>query len=290
MKKIVINSPFRWAGSKKKLLNEMLETMFVRNKNNYIEPFLGSGIVLLNVINNSEELGYKKYYVNDINKNIIEFYKLLKTDVTYILNIIEEVAAKYNDLDIDEQKEMYYRIREEFNNSENNKCINFYFLMKTGFNGVYRVNSSGKFNVPFGKKTKIFVDRNLFLKLSQLIQNVEFYNLPYQEFMEIMKANKIINNSFIYCDPPYIPDDESVYQKQMLYTKSEFNHQELFNFFVDKNISDVMISMSESKIADSIYMKKPFEKKVIKDILRVVNPKKLFSSKEIAYINYKIEK
>lgn len=74
MKNEVLSSPIRWAGSKKRVLNEMLES-FKKDKENYIEPFLGSGVVMINVLNNINILHYKNIYVNDINSNIIHFYK-----------------------------------------------------------------------------------------------------------------------------------------------------------------------------------------------------------------------
>ena len=83
-KESIINSPIRWAGSKRKILNEMLNT-FPRNKRNYVEMFLGSGVVLLNVLDNNDILNYKNFYVNDINSNIINFYILLRDNVDYLI-------------------------------------------------------------------------------------------------------------------------------------------------------------------------------------------------------------
>ena len=80
----VLNSPIRWAGSKKKILNEMLNA-FKPGKDNYIECFLGSGVVLINVLKNNDKLKYKNFYVNDINSNIINFYKLLQKKPEYLI-------------------------------------------------------------------------------------------------------------------------------------------------------------------------------------------------------------
>ena len=124
--------------------------------------------------------------------------------------------------------------------------------------------------------------------ISKLLENVEFYNLPFEDFLNIMKEKGILKDSFVYCDPPYLPDDMLVYQKQMLYTKETFNHESFFNMVNDLKIKNVMISMSESKIADKIYNKWPYKKIDVREIIRVVNPKKLFSSREIAFINYDI--
>ena len=291
MKKEVISSPIRWAGSKKKLLNEMLEKTFKRNKKNYVECFLGSAVVLLNVINNNEELKYENFYVNDINANIINFYVLLQKEPIYLISKIQELSNQYNMLPIDAKSDMFYDIRSKFNSSENTneKSIYFYFLMKTGFNGVYRENSKGEFNVPFGRKEKIIIDEKYLIDISKLIKNVKFYNLPFEKFLDKLLKKGIIDDAFVYCDPPYLPDDLLVYQKQMLYTKDSFNHEKFFSVLCENNIENVMISMSESKIADKIYNHSPYDKIDVRNIIRVINPKKLFSSKEIAYINYKIE-
>lgn len=291
MKKEVISSPIRWAGSKKKLLNEMFEKMFVKNKKNYVECFLGSGVVLLNVLNNKEELKYENFYVNDINSNIINFYKMLQCEPHYFLNNIKPLAQQYNSLQMAQKSDLFYYIRKRFNDSIDikEKSIYFYFLMKTGFNGVYRENSKGKFNVPFGKKEKIFIDDEYFIDISKMIKKVKFYNLPFEQFLEKMSKKNVLEDSFVYCDPPYLPDDMLVYQKQMLYTMDSFNHELFFEIVNKLNIKNIMISMSESMIADHIYKHFPFKKINIMEIIRVINPKKLFSSKEIAYINYDIE-
>lgn len=291
MKKDVISSPIRWAGSKKKLLNEMLERTFVRNKKNYIECFLGSGVVLLNVINNQEELKYQNYYVNDINSNIINFYLLLQKEPNTLISEISVLVEKYNGLDLDGKSLMFYELRKRFNSSCESieKTVLFYFLMKTGFNGVYRENSKGEFNVPFGKKEKITVNEEYLLKISKIIKKVKFYNMEYEKFLSLMQKKGMLDDSFVYCDPPYLPDDMLVYQKQILYTKDSFNHEMFFEYMNNNHIKNVMISMSESKIADKIYCHSPYRKVDMMEIIRVINPKKLFSSKEIAYINYEIK-
>lgn len=291
MKKEVISSPIRWAGSKKKLLNEMLEETFKRHQKNYVECFLGSAVVLLNVINNNEDLDYENFYVNDINPNIINFYVLLQKKPEYLITQIKELSDKYNNLSTDDQSSFFYDIRNMFNCSENSdeKSIYFYFLMKTGFNGVYRENSKGHFNVPFGRKVKIIIDEKYLMNVSKMIKKVKFYNLPFEDFLDKMDKKGILEDAFVYCDPPYLPDDLLVYQKQMLYTKDSFNHELFFSTLNELNIKNVMISMSESIIADKVYSNPPYKKIDVRNIIRVINPKKLFSSKEVAYINYQIE-
>ena len=284
----VLNAPIRWAGSKKKILVEMLNA-FKPNRENYIECFLGSGVVLVNVLKKNNTLNYKNFYVNDINPYIINFYKLLQNNPHYIIKHIRELATVYNNYDIIKKEKYYYEIRARFNEEKDleSKSILFYFLMKTGFNGVYRENKSGKFNVPFGRKEKIVVNEDYLIELSKLIQPVNFYNLDYKTFLNRMREDGKIDNSFMYFDPPYLPDDSLVSQKQTLYTKDIFDHKLFVSTITELKGKYVMISMSDSKQADEIYGK--FIKNNMKEILRTINPIKLFSSTEIAFTNYKIE-
>ena len=281
----VLNSPIRWAGSKKKILNEMLNA-FKPNKENYIECFLGSAVVLINVLKNNDKLNYKNFYVNDINSNIINFYKLLQKKPDYLIKHISELAKVYNSYNGSEKEKYYYDLREQFN-EEKDQDNKFYFLMKTGFNGVYRENKNGKFNVPFGRKEKIIVNEEYLEELSKLIKPVKFYNLDYKSFLDKMKKDEIVENSFMYFDPPYLPDDLLVSQKQELYTNDTFDHRRFVDKIIDLKGKYMMISMSDSKQADDIYGK--FIKNNMKEILRTINPIKLFSSTEIAFTNYKIE-
>ena len=285
MKDEVLSSPIRWAGSKKRVLNDMLES-FKRDKENYIEPFLGSGVVMINVLNNNvETLHYKNIYVNDINGNIIDFYKMLKSKPKKLINDLIELSDKYNDMDNEDKEKMYYEIRDRFNNFEENKSVYFYFLMKVGFNGVYRENKSGKFNVPFGRKEKFIVQETSLLTISKLIKNVHFYNLSYDKFLDKLSKKEILNDSFMYCDPPYIPDDKLVSQKQELYTSGNFNHYDFVEKLKSFSQSNIIISMSESTKAKKIYGKS-FITKNLTDIIRTINPQKLFKSKEILFLNY----
>ena len=262
---------------------------FKPDKDNYIECFLGSGVVLINVLKNNDKLKYKNFYVNDINSNIINFYKLLQKKPEYLINEIIELATLYNNYDMSKKEEYYYKLRDQFNDEKDldNKSILFYFLMKTGFNGVYRENKAGRFNVPFGRKEKIVVNEGYLEELSRLIKPVNFYNLDYNSFLDKMKKDGKIDNSFMYFDPPYLPDDLLVSQKQELYTNDTFDHRGFVNKIMGLDGKYVMISMSDSKQADEIYGK--FIKNSMKEILRTINPVKLFSSTEISFTNYKIE-
>lgn len=287
----VVNSPIRWAGSKKKILNEMLD-FFDKTSNIYIEPFLGSGVVMINLINNIDKFQFKEIYVNDINSNIINFYELLKNDYQYVEKNIKKIINIYNNFSNEKQKEeFFYHIRIKYNKLKNNskvKSIYFYFLMKSGYNGVYRENKKGEFNVPFGRKENINFDEEGLKKISKQLINVNFFNYDYVDFIEKLKEKKILDGAFIYFDPPYIPEEKSVSKKQELYTNKNFEHEEFVKYIKKINNSRFLISMSESGKSNLIY--KDFHKYKVDEIIRTINPKKIIRSTEILYSNYIIEK
>ncbi|MBO0469698.1 Dam family site-specific DNA-(adenine-N6)-methyltransferase [Enterococcus sp. DIV0242_7C1] len=286
----VISSPIRWTGSKKKLLNEMI-VMFDTNKKIYVEPFLGSGVVLLNTLKNGL---FDEYYVNDINPDIINFFIYISEDFNNFSSSIENLVNLYNSLSSLELKsEFYYQTRENYNLEENNfeRATLFWFLMKTCYNGVYRKNSSNKYNVPFGKTEKVILNKDELMVISKLVNKVNFFSKDSSDFLDFLKKDKEVDftNSFIYCDPPYIPQTKSM-KNQTLYTKSVFNQVDFKNeldYYGDTGAS-IMVSMSETKEAIKLYQKN-YDKVNVVDIIRIVNPKKRLKSREIAFLNFNIE-
>jgi DNA adenine methylase len=246
--------------------------------------------VLINLLNNIETFKFERFIVNDINSNIINFYLLLKDEYKYLKRYLIQIENLYNSFsNLKEKEEYYYKIREKFNNTNNKiRTVYFLFLMKAGFNGVYRENREGKFNVPFGKKEYIRIDYDNLEYISNLIQNVEFYNLEYKEFFKFLKSKKMFNNSFLYCDPPYLPEDKIINQKQLLYTKEIFDHEEFINNIFKLSSAKYMISMTDSKLANQIYGK--LEKYTARELIRTINPKKSFKSTELIFSNYKLNR
>ena len=245
---------------------------------------------MINLLNNIEHFSFERIIVNDLNGNIINFYKLLKSDAKYITKNIKKIEEIYNNYeDLSEKEVYYYQIREKFNEKKNKiNVVYFLFLMKAGFNGVYRENSNGKFNVPFGKKEHICFDADYLMEISKLIQNVEFYNLKYTELFDKLKKERILNKSYIYCDPPYLPEDDNIDQKPLLYTKYHFNHEEFANILNKLKKARFSVSMIHSKSSDSIYGSKFYTFEIGK-LIRTINPKKVFKSTELIFSNYEIK-
>ena len=243
--------PFvKWAGGKKSLIPQISNYYPIELKNNkidtYIEPFVGGGAVLINILINYK---VKKAYAFDINKDLINCYNVIKNNVEKLINELKVKEKKYMSLEMKERKEYFYEIRTEYNSykleKENNvkRASEFIFLNKTCFNGLYRVNKDDKFNVPFNnaKKPPICDSENL-RNLSELIKNVEFIWGNYYD------SEKYINgNTFIYFDPPYRP--LNITSGFTSYTKFDFNDEDqkkLAKFYAKLDSNNVKLMLSNS--------------------------------------------
>lgn len=219
--------PFlKWAGGKTQLIEQIKENLpdcIKTDKFTYIEPFVGSGAVLFWMLDKYPNL--EKAVINDINKDLTDSYLTIKHNVNDLINILKIWEAEYHSL-VDKQeakKEYYYEKRELFNSRTSDQTTQsaiFIFLNRTCFNGLYRVNSKNKFNVPIGsyKTPQICNEENL-LAVSAVLQRVEILNGDFSE--TIKHANE---NTFFYFDPPYKPlSDTSSFNS---YAKDEFNDDE----------------------------------------------------------------
>ena len=189
----------KWVGGKSKLLPEILSRIDeIPNKEDktYFEPFLGSGIVLQNII---RKYKFKSYVVSDINPILIETHKCIKDNVDDLIECLEMLS-------VDTTSQAYYSLREVFNDSIVHHeftpftCALFIYLNHTCFRGLYRVNKDGMFNTPYGNynNPRIFNEQQL-RELSDLYNSVdiEFYNCSYEEI------DFGIGN-VLYLDPPYL--------------------------------------------------------------------------------------
>lgn len=205
----------KWAGGKRQLLPEISkrypDALRCGKITTYIEPFVGGGAVFFDVIKRFPLL--ECAYLIDVNKELIMLYEVIKRSVHALITRLEVFQTDYLKLDEAERSEFYYQVREIYNaekdkvmSSEYNetwiaRAAQTIFLNKTCFNGLFRVNSKGKFNVPFGryKNPSILQERRL-LAVHEALQITE---IIYGDFSQVeILANK---NSFIYYDPPYRP-------------------------------------------------------------------------------------
>ena len=205
--------PFlKWAGGKRQLLPEIEKRLpdFIKNgeKFNYVEPFIGSGSVMFHLINNYNE-NIERIIINDLNKRLIYLYETIIYNPQKFIQGIKKIEREYKKLDNHEKKDFYLKKREEFNNlpirkdQKLNISMLFLFLNKTGFNGMYRENKSGDYNVPFGKQNNpSFLDEKNILNISKLLsKKIEIRNKSYENILYTNTNFK----TFYYLDPPYIP-------------------------------------------------------------------------------------
>jgi DNA adenine methylase len=186
----------KWAGGKSSLLTE-LDKYIPNNIETYYEPFLGGGSVFFHVANK-----VKKAYLSDVNPELVNTYNTVKSNVEDLIKDLSNIESEYLSLQDEKRKHLYLSLREEYNSSNElnvRKAALFIALNKTCFNGLYRVNSKNKFNVPIGsyKKPKI-CDKPALLKTSKLLNVATIECKRYSDIVPTI-------NSFIYLDPPYRP-------------------------------------------------------------------------------------
>ena len=234
--------PFvKWAGGKTQLLNNLTE-LAPSEFNNYYEPFLGGGAFFFKL----HSLGkIKKSFLNDINQELVNAYKTIKEKPQELIN--ELSSGKYAN-----EEKTFYKIREENPKSNIERAARFIYLNKTAFNGLYRVNAQGKFNVPFGKYSNPKIpDAENILASSTALQTDEITCLDFEDAVE--KAGK---NDFVYFDPPYQPISKT--SKFTNYTAKGFGEGDqarLFRIFkrLAKKGCFVMLSNSYSEIIKELY-------------------------------------
>jgi len=218
--------PFvKWAGGKTNLLDSIENKLPYDRKDSftYIEPFVGSGAVLFQVLNNYPNLN--QVVINDINSDLINTYKTIVNSVDELVDLLKTWETEYHNLSSDENKKKTYfkSKRKSFNtrkSSEMKQSALFLFLNRTCFNGLYRVNRKNEFNVPIGsyKKPSICNEDNLKLA-SKLLQNVTILNVDYTKTI-----NYADDKSVFYLDPPYKPLNKTSYFNS--YAKDQFDDKE----------------------------------------------------------------
>ncbi len=199
----------KWAGGKRQLVPYIREFYKNLTPNKYIEPFFGGGAVYFDVLNTFGHEKKNNAIINDINKDLINMYRDIKSKPDELIYFCKTIESDYKKTD-------YYFIRNRFNgqDAKKNKTIRYeniersaalIFLNRTCFNGLYRVNKNGFFNVPKGSyKNPLIIDEDNLYKLSFLLPDLK--NIRCQQFDEIEEIKK---GDLVYFDPPYHPLNET---------------------------------------------------------------------------------
>jgi DNA adenine methylase len=232
---LVEPKPFlKWAGGKRQLLNDLLR--YSPSKfNDYYEPFLGGGALFFKLAS----LGrIKRAHLNDNSKILIDAYATIKEHPQEL--VAELKSGKYVN-----QKEVFYDIRREQPKDLIKATARLLYLNKTAFNGLYRVNSQGKFNVPFGKyvNPKILDEQNI-IAVSKALQTDELMNTDFE--MAVKNAKR---GDFIYFDPPYYPLSKTA--NFTGYTKEDFtvkDQERLARNFSELDKKGCLVMLSNSYV------------------------------------------
>lgn len=252
--------PFlKWAGGKKQLLAEFdkrfpneLKTGEIAR---YVEPFVGGGAVFFHV---AQKFNFEKCHIFDINEELILTYKVVKKDVGDLIDILGTLESEFLELNTKMGELFYYEVREKFNDDKSKINFNRYnnnwieraaqiiFLNKTCFNGLFRVNSNGEFNVPFGKyKNPRILNKDNLGKASNVLGNTQIHSGDFTECEPFVD-----NYTFVYLDPPYRPLNQT--SSFTSYSKDNFNdkgHIRLAKFYrtLDNKGAKLMLSNSDPK-------------------------------------------
>ena len=207
--------PFvKWAGGKWALIKEFVKHLpndFKEQQNiTYVEPFVGGGAMLFYMLTHYPNI--KRAIINDVNKDLINCYLLIKNTPAKLISSLKKIQEEYRQLtSIESKAKYYYEMREKYNKDEfplEDRTACFIFLNKTCFNGLYRVNTSGKFNVPFGKYEKPNIcDEKLIMADHDVLNKVDIYVGGYQNITKHLGKGY----NFIYIDPPYRPLSDSAH-------------------------------------------------------------------------------
>lgn len=243
--------PFiKWVGGKGQLIEQLealLPADFVERENiTYIEPFVGGGAMLFYMLQKFSNI--KSAVINDINPDLTLCYQVVRDNPTELIKSLKDIQSQYYSIKTeDKRKDFFLQQRELFNTKSLNKIDNttlFFFLNRTCFNGLYRVNKSGKFNVPFGRySTPTICDESTIYADSKILKNVEIMTGDFEQTFD-----KIKGNTFFYFDPPYRPlSNTSSFND---YTKEDFNDNaqirlKLFCDKLNKVGIDFMLSNSD---------------------------------------------
>jgi DNA adenine methylase len=249
--------PFvKWAGGKGNLLQKLealLPTDFDDLKNvTYIEPFVGGGAMLFHMLQRHKCI--TRAVINDINADLIRCYQLIANNPQILIDRLKNIENNYFSVDFPARKELFYAYRDQYNSEgihPDERAALFIFLNHTCFNGLYRVNAAGKFNVPYGRyKKPVICNKEVIMADHRLLNSIELMIRQPGDY-KLVRQNLSRNHpNFVYFDPPYRPlNDTSSFREYSNDPFDDIQQEELKEFcdrLSNKNCL-IMLSNSDSK-------------------------------------------
>ena len=261
MSKCIQVKPFlKWVGGKTKLLSEIEKSLpknLIKKSFNYVEPFLGGGAVFFHLI---QKFDIEKAYLNDLNNKLIDVYKDVRDKNTELIQKLKKLELDY--YGSSDKKTFFLDKRNEFNTIKKSteKSALFVFLNKTGFNGMYRENSKGEFNIPFGKmKAPMICNKKLLTQINKILNDNEIV-FSSKSFEKVIVDEA---NTFYYLDPPYRPVSKT--SSFTNYTRRSFSEktQQLLKEYCDTiNSKEAFFMQSNSYSNDGFFQKLYKDRKI----------------------------
>ncbi|MGQ0795741.1 MAG: DNA adenine methylase [Nitrosopumilaceae archaeon] len=236
----LVPKPFvKWAGGKRQLI-PILSQHIPKKFGTYFEPFVGGGAVLFYLTIENPKI---ECFVSDLNSDLILSYVTIRDRVEELIFALENHSENY----FKNPKEYYYEIRESHPKNQIEKVSRLIFLNKTCFNGLYRVNSKGKFNVPLGKYTNPNITNKENLLIVSHVLRSKNISIKCQDFIKALENAQ--ENDFVYLDPPYQPVSQT--SNFTSYTNDNFGYEDQERLFLEFERLDslgckVMLSNSKS--------------------------------------------
>lgn len=255
-------SPFlKWAGGKRQLLDKIIDRM-PKSFNNYYEPFIGGGALLF-------ELQPAKAVINDINASLINAYITIAEKPFEFISAVTELDSQIPE----DGKAYYYSLRERYNNKlvkteyDTELAALFVFLNKHCFNGLYRVNAKGLFNVPYNNSKRESINNESIIAISEYLKNVKIMQGDFEK-----ACNDAQRGDFVFFDSPYAPLNPTSFES---YTKEGFDiesHKRLANLFeklTDKGCY-CMLTNHNTEFINDLYGNKGYKIDVV-SVKRMIN-------------------
>lgn len=255
-------SPFlKWAGGKRQLLDKIIDRMPI-DYNNYYEPFIGGGALLF-------ELQPGKAIINDINASLINAYRTIADRPHEFISTVMELDSKIPK----DGKTYYYLLRERYNNKlikeeyDTELAALFIFLNKHCFNGLYRVNGKGLFNVPYNNSKRESINNESIMAVSEFLENVKIMQGDFEK-----ACNNAQKGDFVFFDSPYAPLNPTSFES---YTKEGFDIEshkrlaDLFERLTDKGCY-CMLTNHNTDFINDLYGDKGYKMDVV-IVKRMIN-------------------
>ncbi len=233
---ITIPKFIKWAGGKERLLKQY-SSLFPKEFNNYYEPFVGGGAVFFYI---KQKYAPKKSLISDINGQLINTYNIIKEHPQKLISQLKQHKSYH----MVHGKKYYLLIRstEPSQLPKLEQAARFIYLNKTCYNGLYRVNSKGQFNVPMGKyDNPDIVQEHKIMQASKLLQDVSIKNMSFERVLDYAKKG-----DFVYFDPPYYPEKKTSFTKYHASNFLEEEHKKLYEVFDKLSRRGVFVMMSNS--------------------------------------------